>query len=122
MDLGVDSRSQLLLCCDHVCGQCWVPDKHGLAQFVAAQVVDCLAPRLIWQAALHPNLEMTTRTIAIERYVVQSGGMIAPCTLRPRPDAADETAGRFSVDGAATPLPDAIDAPVRRARGFELRS
>ena len=46
---------------------------------------------------------MTTRTIAIERYVVQSGGMITPCTLRPRPEAAAETAGRFSVDGASPP-------------------
>ena len=59
------------------------------------RVRQCLAPRLIWQA-LPPNLEMTTRTIAIERY------MITLRTLRPRPDANDETAGRFSVDGAAT--------------------
>ena len=120
MDLGVDSRSQPL-CCDHVCGQCWVPDQHGLAQFVAAQVVDCLAPRLIWQAALIQNSEMTTRTIAIERYVVQSGGMITPCALRPRPDAAaDETAVIFRRRRRDSTSPDAIEAP--RLRGFKLRS
>ena len=62
---------------------------------------------------MHPNLEMTTRTIAIERYVVQSRGTIAPRTLRPRPnDAADETAVIFrrrrrdsahAIDGKLVP-------------------
>ena len=66
---------------------------------------------------------MTTRTIAIERYVVQLKGTITPCTLRPRPDAAaDETAVIFRRWRRDSTSPDAIDAPVRRAKGFKLRS
>ena len=58
---------------------------------------DHVRAMICWQPLpSETNLEMTTRTIAIERYVVQLGGKVTPRTLRPQPnDAADETAVIF---------------------------
>ena len=72
-------------------------------------------------ALSHPNVEMTTRTIAIERYVVQSRGMITPRTLRPRLVTRRRLLQSFSSAARGAGDRDvALRQPLRNAAGVRM--